>query len=218
MLALLFKGFSLGVSVALPPGPISAEMVRPGLERGFLPAWALGLGACSGDFLWAVAVSLGAGALIKVPGVSPVLGASEHRAVVVPGVDVRTRRVGGVDRQPDAGGALARISHPAVRLRSRRLRAGADLGPDQPVEHRVLDGGHRLAADGEPAVTTGGVARAGRRRGGRRGVVEHGAVRARPHWGRSSPRPRGTSSRRASPPRSCSALRCTPRCGWLGKA
>lgn len=72
--ALLFKGFLLGWSVAWPPGPISAEMVRRGLERGFLPAVALGLGACSGDFLWAVAVSLGAGALIDVPGVRPTLG------------------------------------------------------------------------------------------------------------------------------------------------
>ena len=72
--ALLLKGFLLGWSVAWPPGPISAEMVRRGLERGFLPAWALGLGACSGDFLWAVAVSLGAGVLIDVPGVRPVLG------------------------------------------------------------------------------------------------------------------------------------------------
>ena len=72
--SLLLKGFLLGWSVAWPPGPINAEMIRRGLERGFLPAWALGLGACSGDFLWAVAVSLGAGALIDVPGVRPVLG------------------------------------------------------------------------------------------------------------------------------------------------
>lgn len=74
MPALLFKGFLLGWSVAWPPGPINAEMIRRGLERGFFPAWALGLGACSGDFLWAVAVSLGAGALIDVPGVRPALG------------------------------------------------------------------------------------------------------------------------------------------------
>ncbi len=72
--ALLLKGFVLGWSVAWPPGPINTEMIRRGLERGFLPAWALGLGACSGDFLWAVAVSLGAGALIDAPGVRPVLG------------------------------------------------------------------------------------------------------------------------------------------------
>ncbi len=72
--SLLLKGFLLGWSVAWPPGPISAEMVRRSLERGFWPAWALGLGACSGDFLWAVAVSLGAGALVDVPGVRPTLG------------------------------------------------------------------------------------------------------------------------------------------------
>ena len=71
--SLLFKGLVLGWGVAWPPGPINAEMIRRGLERGFLPAWALGLGACSGDFLWAVAVSLGAGALVNVPGVRTAL-------------------------------------------------------------------------------------------------------------------------------------------------
>ena len=71
---LFLKGFVLGWSVAWPPGPINAEMLRRGLERGFLPAWALGLGACTGDFGWAVAVSLGAGALVNVPGVRPALG------------------------------------------------------------------------------------------------------------------------------------------------
>ncbi len=74
MFPLLLQGFLLGWSVAWPPGPISAEMVRRSLERGFWPAWSLGLGACSGDFLWAVAVSLGAGVLMDVPGVRPVLG------------------------------------------------------------------------------------------------------------------------------------------------
>lgn len=72
--ALFLKGFLLGWSVAWPPGPINAEMIRRGLERGFLPAWAVGLGACSGDFLWALAVALGAGALTTLPGVRPVLG------------------------------------------------------------------------------------------------------------------------------------------------
>jgi len=57
-------GFLLGWSVAWPPGPINAEMVRRGLARGFWPAYGLGLGACSGDALWAVAVVAGAGLLI----------------------------------------------------------------------------------------------------------------------------------------------------------
>jgi threonine/homoserine/homoserine lactone efflux protein len=60
---LLGYGFLLGWSVAWPPGPINAEIVRRGLGRGFLPAFGLGLGACTGDALWAVAVVLGAGAL-----------------------------------------------------------------------------------------------------------------------------------------------------------
>ena len=74
MSPLLLKGFLLGWSVAWPPGPINAQMMQRGLERGFWPAWALGLGACTGDFGWAVAVSLGAGALVGVPGVRTGLG------------------------------------------------------------------------------------------------------------------------------------------------
>lgn len=74
MFPLVLKGFLLGWSVGWPPGPINAEMIRRGLARGFLPAWMVGLGACTGDFLWAVAVSLGAGALLNVRGVRPVLG------------------------------------------------------------------------------------------------------------------------------------------------
>ncbi len=72
---LLLKGFLLGWSVAWPPGPINAEMIRRGLNCGFLRAWAVGLGACSGDFLWALAVALGAGALLGLPGVRLALGA-----------------------------------------------------------------------------------------------------------------------------------------------
>ena len=72
--ALLLKGFLLGWSVGWPPGPVNAEMIRRGLANGFLAAWAVGLGACSADFLWALAVALGAGALIQVPGVRTALG------------------------------------------------------------------------------------------------------------------------------------------------
>jgi len=65
----LANGFILGWSVAWPPGPINAEMIRRGLlpkDRGggFWGAWPIGLGACTGDFLWAFCVSLGAGALL----------------------------------------------------------------------------------------------------------------------------------------------------------
>lgn len=68
-------GLLLGWSVAWPPGPINAEMIRRGLTRGFWSAYSVGLGACSGDFAWALAVALGAGAVADLPGVRPALAA-----------------------------------------------------------------------------------------------------------------------------------------------
>jgi threonine/homoserine/homoserine lactone efflux protein len=73
ILLLLGKGLLLGWSVAWPPGPINSEMIRRGLSRGFWPAYSVGLGACSADFLWALAVTLGAGALARIPAVEMTL-------------------------------------------------------------------------------------------------------------------------------------------------
>ena len=69
-LSALANGYILGWSVAWPPGPINAEMVRRGLMPenrggGFWTAWPTGLGACTGDFIWAFAVSVGAGTLLN---------------------------------------------------------------------------------------------------------------------------------------------------------
>jgi threonine/homoserine/homoserine lactone efflux protein len=79
MKALLLNGFVLGWSVAWPPGPVNAEMIRRGLlprqqGGGFWSTWQVGLGACSSDFLWAFAVAAGAGALLNKPGVRVFLG------------------------------------------------------------------------------------------------------------------------------------------------
>jgi threonine/homoserine/homoserine lactone efflux protein len=76
--ATLINGFVLGWSVAWPPGPVNAEMLRrsvvpPAQGGGFWSAWQLGLGACTGDFLWALAVMTGAGALLNTPRVRQVL-------------------------------------------------------------------------------------------------------------------------------------------------
>jgi threonine/homoserine/homoserine lactone efflux protein len=64
LLPLAAYGFALGWSVAWPPGPINAEIVRRGLARGFAPAYAVGFGAACGDVVWAVAIVLGAGAVV----------------------------------------------------------------------------------------------------------------------------------------------------------
>lgn len=75
LLPLIGKGLLLGWTIAWPPGPINSEMIRRGLSRGFWPAYAVGLGACSGDFLWALGVTLGAGVLAGVRAVELALGA-----------------------------------------------------------------------------------------------------------------------------------------------
>ena len=63
LLPLAAYGLVLGWSVAWPPGPINAEIIRRGLARGFWSACAVGLGAATGDALWALLVVLGAGVL-----------------------------------------------------------------------------------------------------------------------------------------------------------
>ena len=78
-MSILFSGFVLGWSVAWPPGPVNAEMIRRGLlpreqGGGFWETWRVGLGACTGDFIWALAVAAGAGALLNKPGVRTMLG------------------------------------------------------------------------------------------------------------------------------------------------
>jgi threonine/homoserine/homoserine lactone efflux protein len=56
--SLCFTGFLLGWSVAWPPGPVNAEIVRRGLSRGFWAAYGMALGGCTGDAVWAVVAVL----------------------------------------------------------------------------------------------------------------------------------------------------------------
>src|SRR2546427_6129222 len=103
-MSILFYGFVLGWSVAWPPGPVNAEMIRRGLlpreqGGGFWETWRVGLGACTGDFLWAFAVATGAGALLNKPGVRIALGATSlvlllvSRGCLLPGcLESRPRR------------------------------------------------------------------------------------------------------------------------------
>jgi len=67
-LALAATGFALGWNVAWVPGPINAEILRRGGRGGFGAAFVVGAGASCADFCWALAVSLGAGALARAEG------------------------------------------------------------------------------------------------------------------------------------------------------
>ncbi|MGI8820529.1 MAG: LysE family translocator [Chthoniobacterales bacterium] len=77
--ATILSGLVLGWSVAWPPGPVNAEVIRRGIlpraeGGGFWAAYKVGLGACLGDFLWALGVSAGAGAIINTPAIRVSLG------------------------------------------------------------------------------------------------------------------------------------------------
>jgi threonine/homoserine/homoserine lactone efflux protein len=62
--SLCITGFLLGWSVAWPPGPVNAEIVRRGLARGFWAAYGMALGGCTGDAVWALIVMFGSSAVL----------------------------------------------------------------------------------------------------------------------------------------------------------
>jgi chemosensory pili system protein ChpE len=73
--SLALTGLVLGWSVAWPPGPINTEAVRRGLARRPWPAYAVVLGGCVGDALWALLVGVAAGSLAeRVAALRGVLG------------------------------------------------------------------------------------------------------------------------------------------------
>lgn len=77
--ATIINGLLLGWSVAWPPGPVNAELMRrsatPPPGAGFWHAYKVAVGAACGDFLWALGVASGAGAVINTPAVRVLLGA-----------------------------------------------------------------------------------------------------------------------------------------------
>ena len=83
-LALAATGAALGWGVAWVPGPINAEILRRGARDGFAAAFVVGAGASCGDFLWALALSLGAGSLAESPAVQRVLAGTS--AVLLAGL------------------------------------------------------------------------------------------------------------------------------------
>jgi threonine/homoserine/homoserine lactone efflux protein len=56
---LSFHFIMLGISLAVPVGPIKLEMIKRGLSGGFWPSWLVGLGAVSADFIFMLIILLG---------------------------------------------------------------------------------------------------------------------------------------------------------------
>ena len=80
-------GVAAGLAIAMPPGAIATLILQTGLQRGFRPAFAAGLGCATVDFLYAsIAVFLGA-ALVPVLGpAEPALRSAAGLALVAIGV------------------------------------------------------------------------------------------------------------------------------------
>ena len=80
-------GVAAGLAIAMPPGAIATLILQTGLQRGFRPAFAAGLGCATVDFLYAsIAVFLGA-ALVPVLGAAePALRSAAGLALVAIGV------------------------------------------------------------------------------------------------------------------------------------
>lgn len=89
-LALGVLGFVLGWSVAWPPGPINAEIIRRTLAAGFWSGYGVGVGASTGDAVWAVVVILGASTIFLTPAAHELLaGISTLMLVLLAGLYLR---------------------------------------------------------------------------------------------------------------------------------
>ncbi|MBI3151882.1 MAG: LysE family transporter [Chloroflexi bacterium] len=65
MSTLLFSSFILAISFCAPPGIITAETVRRGSARGFIPALYVQFGSLVGDTTWAIIALTGLAFLIQ---------------------------------------------------------------------------------------------------------------------------------------------------------
>jgi threonine/homoserine/homoserine lactone efflux protein len=68
------SAFGLGIAFFATPGAVTAQLLRRGLQRGFLSALSLQLGALVGVVLWSVIALIGAAMLVQNALVRLILG------------------------------------------------------------------------------------------------------------------------------------------------
>jgi L-lysine exporter family protein LysE/ArgO len=59
MLEILVAGFVIGLTHAIPPGPITFEVLRRGITSGFRPALQINIGAIAADVVFFVVIAFG---------------------------------------------------------------------------------------------------------------------------------------------------------------
>lgn len=58
-MGLMVYGMTIGVALAAPIGPINIEIVKRGIQGGYMRGWLVGLGALSADTLYAILIVSG---------------------------------------------------------------------------------------------------------------------------------------------------------------
>ena len=65
MIEILIAGFMIGLTHAIPPGPITFEVLRRGITKGFLPALQIDIGAIAADAVFFVVIAFGLAQLVN---------------------------------------------------------------------------------------------------------------------------------------------------------
>ena len=107
MIEVVVSGWLIGVAIALPVGPVITELIRRGLQGGFLQAWLVGLGAAASHAILVSLTLLGVVALLDRPFWHALLGGAGVLVLAYLGVDAV--RAGASPRSP---GAVPKAGHP----------------------------------------------------------------------------------------------------------
>ncbi len=68
LVGLVVYGMSIGVALAAPIGPINIEIIKRGVQGGYLHGWLVGLGALSADTVYAILIVSGLTPIADSPG------------------------------------------------------------------------------------------------------------------------------------------------------
>lgn len=104
--ALLLKGFIIGVSIAMPVGPIGILCIQRTLSRGFASGIATGLGSASADAIYGALAGAGVGALSAFfSGHRPVMRIAGGLIMIALAASIfRSRNIAGTARGASPGG------------------------------------------------------------------------------------------------------------------
>lgn len=69
MIEILVAGFVIGLTHAIPPGPITFEVLRRGITKGFLSALRIDIGAVAADAVFFVIIAFGLAQVINNPAI-----------------------------------------------------------------------------------------------------------------------------------------------------